>query len=286
MFCQPDKVHGRNNQITFCPTKQFAVDNNIPVYQPTTFKDNACLDLLVELNPDVIVVAAYGKILPSYVLKYPRFGCYNIHGSLLPKYRGASPIQQSVLNGDSVTGITIIDMNERMDEGDIVFQKTLSVGQYETSEELFDRMSILGAECIESVLEAISEGTEMPRTPQNHDIATYTTKISKEAGLLDFTTMDSASIKNLVYGLNSWPSAYFVSNGITYKVHKVLLTDRKNTASAGSICSVGKNGIEVVCSDGYTVIITEIQKQGKKKMDAYSFSLGHKVIVNENIMSI
>ena len=143
VFCQPDKINGRNNQTSFCPIKQFAVDNNIPVYQPITFKDNACLEILRELNPDIIVVAAYGKILPKYVLDFPKYGCINIHGSLLPSYRGASPIQSAILNGDRETGISIIEMVEEMDAGDILYQQKLLIGEYETAEELFERMSIL-----------------------------------------------------------------------------------------------------------------------------------------------
>ena len=286
VFCQPDKINGRNNLVTFCPIKQFAVDNNIPVYQPTTFKDNACVDILQELNPDIIVVAAYGKILPKYVLDFPKYGCINIHGSLLPAYRGASPIQSSILNGDKITGISIIEMVEEMDAGDILYQKEIEIGEYETAEELFDKMSVLGRDCLEDVMSDIMNRNHIMKEPQDTNLVTFTHKISKEKGLIDFKTMTAQEIKNLVYGLNSWPSAYIVSNDITYKIHRVVFGKKDMIENAGKIVEISKDGIEVVCGDGNTLIITEIQKQGKKKMDGYTFSNGQHLKVGDTFQKI
>lgn len=286
VFCQPDKINGRNNQTSFCPIKQFAVDNNIPVYQPITFKDNACLEILRELNPDIIVVAAYGKILPKYVLDFPKYGCINIHGSLLPLYRGASPIQSAILNGDRETGISIIEMVEEMDAGDILYQQKLLIDEYETAEELFERMSILGRDCLESVLLDIVNENHIMKETQDIKEVTFTHKISKEKGLLDFEIMTTQEIKNLVYGLNSWPSAYIVSNNITYKIHRVVFGKKDMIENAGKIVAISKDGIEVVCGDGNTLVITEIQKQGKKKMDGYTFSNGQRLKIGEKINNI
>ncbi len=280
VFCQPDKVNGRGNKVTFGPVKEYALNNNIPVYQPETFKDNAQADLLKQLDPQIIVVAAYGKILPAYVLDYPQYGCINVHGSLLPKYRGASPIQASVLNGDKTTGITIMYMGLGLDTGDIIFSRETEIGEYETAGELFDRMSVLGAECLEQAITEIVNGTAV-RTPQDEKESSHVSMIKKEMGKLDFSE-PAASIKCKVYGLNPWPSAYIETKNNVYKIHRVVFGN-KTDAEYGTVISVSKVGIEVACGDGNSVIITEIQKQGKRKMDAYSFTLGHTIQVGTNI---
>ncbi len=283
VICQPDKINGRGNKITFGPIKEYALTNNIPVYQPETFKNNACIELIKEIDPNLIIVAAYGKILPEYVLNYPKYGCINVHGSLLPKYRGASPIQASVLNGDDVTGITIMHMDKELDSGDIILQKETKIDFYETAGELFDRLSVMGAECLCEAIELLLDG-KAPRTPQNHNMSTHVSMIKKEMGKLDFS-LSAKKIKCLVYGLNPWPSAYVETKNNLYKIHKVILgrpTDKKS----GTIVSVSKDGIEVACGDFNTIIITEIQKQGKRKMDAYSFSLGHTISEGSDIYSL
>lgn len=283
VFCQPDKINGRGNKVTFGPVKEFALKNDIPVYQPQTFKNNAVLDLLKQLDPQIIVVAAYGKILPSYVLDYPEYGCINVHGSLLPKYRGASPIQASILNGDETTGITIMHMGLGLDTGDIILSKETQIGEYETAGELFDRLSVLGAECLEQAIDDIVSGVAL-RIPQNDAEATHVSMITKDMGKLDFS--DTAmTVKCKVYGLNPWPSAYLESKTGVYKIHKVIFGG-KHDEEYGTVVCVDKKGIEVVCGDGRSVIITEIQKQGKRKMDAYSFTLGHNIKIGTNIIDI
>lgn len=283
VICQPDKINGRGNKVTFGPVKEFAVNHGVPVYQPETFKDNACAELLRELDPQLIVVAAYGKILPEYVLNYPEYGCINVHGSLLPKYRGASPIQASVLNGDKTTGVTIMYMAKGLDSGDIILARETQIDEYETAGELFDRMSVLGAQCLDDAINAMVDGTAT-RTPQNEAESTHVSMIKKEMGRLDFS-QPSCTVKCKVYGLNPWPSAYIESKNGVFKVHKVIYGG--DTAEPhGTVLSVTKQGIEVACGDGKTVIITEIQKQGKRKMDAYSFTLGHTIPVGGSIYSL
>ncbi len=283
VFCQPDKVNARGNKVLFSPIKEFAIQHNIPVCQPETLKDKTCLQLLKSFDPEIIVVAAYGKILPKYILDYPKFGCVNVHGSLLPKYRGASPIQASILNGDDQTGITIMKMGVGLDDGDIILQRMIKIGEYETAGELFDRMSVLGAEVLSDAIDGIINGTAQ-YVPQDENLSSHVSMINKSMGKLDFS-QSSKQIKRLVYGLNPWPSAFVeVSSGII-KIHKVIkgnVTDRK----PGTFVSITKNGIEIACGDNNTVIITEIQKQGKKKMDAYSFSLGIKINVDSSIYDL
>ena len=177
-------------------------------------------------------------------------------------------------------------MVEEMDAGDILYQEKIEIGEYETAEELFDRMSILGRDCLEVVLKGIVSGLEFNKKKQDSNLVTFTHKISKEKGLIDFETMTAQEIKNLVYGLNSWPSAYFVSNNITYKIHRVVFGKKDMIENAGKIVAISKDGIEVVCGDGNTLIITEIQKQGKKKMDGYTFSNGQRIRVGEPINKI
>lgn len=271
VFCQPDKINGRGNKVTYGPVKEFALNNKIPVYQPETFKDNSCLDILDKYSPELIVVAAYGKILPEYVLNYPKYGCINVHGSLLPKYRGASPIQASVLNGDKFTGVTIMKMSLGLDSGDIILQRETEIGEYETAGELFDRMSILGADVLVDAINGILDSTAT-YTPQIENESTHVSMITKSMGKLDFG-LSAEQIKRLVYGLNPWPSAYVETKSGIVKIHKVIMGN-KTECKEGTIVSISKIGIEVACGDNNSVIITEIQKQGKKKMDAYSFSLG------------
>ena len=283
VFCQPDKVSGRGNKIVFGPVKEFALQHDIRICQPETFKNGACEGLLKELDPELIVVAAYGKILPEYVLNYPKYGCINVHGSLLPKYRGASPIQYAILNGDTHTGITIMKMAKGVDSGDIISQVSTEIGEYETAGELFDRLSKLGADCLMRTIENIVEGTAV-YTPQNDAESTHVSMITKQMGLIDFNDT-SKSIKCKVYGLNPWPCAYIETKSGILKIHRVVFG--KNTDKApGTVVSIDKNGIEVACKDNKTVIITEIQRLGKKKMDAYSFSLGVKIKADDSIYSL
>lgn len=273
VFCQPDKVNARGNKVIFGPVKEYAVNNDIPVYQPETFKNNACADILEQYNPDIIVVAAYGKILPKYVLDFPKYGCINIHGSLLPKYRGASPIQYSVLNGDDETGITIMKMDEGLDNGDIIHVKKVKINEYETAGELFDRMSELSVPCILEAIELIIN-EKATYTKQDESESSHVSMITKEMGAIDFNS-DADRIINFIHGLNPWPSAFVECSFGNLKIHRAIKGNKVN-AIPGTVVNVTKKGIEIACGDGNSIIITELQKPGKKKMDAYSFTLGTK----------
>ena len=186
VLTQPDKPKGRGHKLTPPPVKECAIAHNIPVFQPETLKNEAFSEELKALNPDIIVVAAYGKILPSYILDYPKYGCINIHGSILPKYRGAAPIQRAVIDGEKETGITIQLMNEGIDTGDIIYIEKTPIGENETAGELFDRLALIGADVLIKTLDKIKDKS-ITRTPQNHDEATYAKMLDKETGKIDWT---------------------------------------------------------------------------------------------------
>ncbi len=283
VFCQPDKASGRGNKIMPGPVKNFALQNGIRVCQPDTFKNYCCKDLLASIDPELIVVAAYGRILPEYVLNYPKYGCINVHGSLLPKYRGASPIQSAILNGDTQTGVTIMKMAEGLDSGDIISQASTDIGLYETAGQLFDRLSILGAQCLVDTIEDIVNGRAV-YTPQNDTESSYASMITKQMGEINFNNT-AMQVKCQVYGLNPWPLAYINAKTQSIKIHKVLLGNETNE-QPGTIINIGKDGIEVACGDNKSVILTQVQRMGKRKMDAYSFSLGVKIKTGMSVYSL
>ena len=214
VVCREDKPKGRGGQMAMPPTKEFAIQKGINVYQPASFKDGAFKEVLEKENPDIIIVVAYGRILPEYVLNYPKYGCINLHGSILPKYRGSAPIQWTVINGDELAGISTMFMDVGLDTGDIIDIYTTPLGKTETAGELFDRLAVSGAELLCETIEKIKNGTAK-RTPQNENEATYAPMLSKEMGKLDFA-MPAEKIRNLVRGLSPWPSAYVNTNKSRY----------------------------------------------------------------------
>ena len=277
VFTQPDKPRGRKMILTPPDVKVCAQRLNIPVYQPASMRSDEAFEQLAALKPDVIVVAAYGQILPKSVLDLPVYGCVNIHGSLLPKYRGASPIQQAVLNGDRVTGVTTMLMDVGLDTGDILLTKETAVGENETSAELFDRLSVLGGELITETLDALESGTVTPRK-QDEALATHTTKIDKSMSPVDFTAT-AQEVHNLIRGLYSWPMATMTVGGKRVKIHKARMSDK--SGRAGEILSV--KPLIIACSKG-AVDILELQPEGKKKMTAEAFAAGHKLTVGESVL--
>lgn len=277
VFTQPDKPRGRKMILTPPDVKVCAQRLNIPVYQPASMRSEEAFEQLAALKPDVIVVAAYGQILPKSVLDLPVYGCVNIHGSLLPKYRGASPIQQAVLNGDRVTGVTTMLMDVGLDTGDILLTKETAVGENETSAELFDRLSVLGGELITETLDALESGTVTPRK-QDEALATHTTKIDKSMSPVDFTAT-AQEVHNLIRGLYSWPMATMTVGGKRVKIHKARMSDK--SGRAGEILSV--KPLIIACSKG-AVEILELQPEGKKKMTAEAFAAGHKLTVGESVL--
>ena len=274
VFTQPDKPQGRKMIMTPPDVKVCAQELSIPVYQPKSMKGDDAFAQLEEIDPDVIVVAAYGQILPKRVLDLPKFGCVNIHGSLLPKYRGAAPIQQAVLNGDKVTGVTTMLMDVGLDTGDILLTKETEIGINETSAELFDRLSLMGGELIEETLDALENGTVEPKK-QDEKLASHTSKIDKSMCPVSFDK-PALEIHNRIRGLYSWPIATAQIGGKRVKIHKARLCDKRGRA--GEILSV--KPLVIACAEG-SVEILELQPEGKKKMTAEAFAAGHKLKTGE-----
>ncbi len=272
VFTQPDKPVGRGMKLQYSPVKQVALEAGIPVYQPEKVKNGEALEVLKKLQPDILAVVAYGKLLPEDVLELPKFGAVNVHGSLLPKYRGAAPIQWAVLNGDEVTGVSTMYLAKEMDAGDVIFSEETKIGEQETAGELFDRLADMGAELLVKSLDAIEAGTA-PRTPQDHTKATFTTMINKSMCPIDWNRTPREIVKH-VCGLSPWPTATAEIDGTLMKIHKVEISDQKSSAAPGTVIAAGKQGITVACKDG-AVTITELQAPGKKRMAAADWLLGH-----------
>jgi len=274
VFSKTDKPVGRGMKIIETPVKKLALEHNTPVYQPSSLRDGTAMDIIRELAPDVICVVAYGKILPCDMLDYPKYGCINIHGSILPKYRGSAPIQWSVLNGDKDSGVTSMFMSEEMDAGDIIDTRTTPIGEKETSGELANRLMVMGGELLCDTLRKIEAGTAK-RTPQDNSKATFAPIITKEMCPIDWTR-SSREIDCQVRGLLPWPIATTSFGANTYKVFEVVYGADSTDKPAGTIVSAGKDGIEVACGSG-TLYITEIQAPGGKRMKAADYLRGHKL---------
>lgn len=272
VFTQPDKPVGRKQILTPPDVKVCAEKYGVQVFQPKTLKNDNSFEEIKAQNPDVIVVVAYGKILPKNILDIPKYGCINVHGSLLPKYRGAAPIQQAVLNGDKITGVTTMYMGEGLDTGDILLTSETEIGENETSAELFDRLSVMGADLL---IETLSKLDSITPIKQDESKATYTSKITKELCPIEWTKPNT-EIHNQVRGLQTWPVAVSTLNGKDVKIHSTLLCDKQG--KAGEIISL--NPLTVACGEG-SLIIKELQLSGKKRMDSKSFLLGHSLCIGE-----
>lgn len=277
VFTQPDKPVGRKQILTPPDVKVCAIRLGIPVFQPKSMKTEESIELFGSFSPDVAVVAAYGQILPKAALEVPRLGCVNIHGSLLPKYRGAAPIQQAVLDGEKVTGVTTMLMDVGLDTGDILQTAETEIGENETSAELFDRLSALGGELILKTLSALENGKITPKK-QDESLATHTSKIDKSLCPVDFSK-SAREVHNKIRGLYSWPIATAQIGGKRVKIHRARLSDKKG--KAGTILSV--RPFVVACGEG-SVEILELQPEGKKKMTAEAFAAGHQLKVGDSII--
>ncbi len=267
VFTQPDKPKGRGYTLTPPPVKVTALENGLTVFQPTTLKDGNVLEILKKLNPEMIVVVAYGKILPKEILDFSPYGCVNIHASLLPEYRGAAPIQWAVLDGKKKTGVTAMYMDIGIDTGDMLMKFETEIGEDETADELHDRLSELGAELIVKVVHSAKNGT-LKREKQDDSKSCYARMLTKEMSKIDFSR-SAQEIHNQVRGLNSWPSASAVLNGKRIKIHRTKLNDRNG--KAGQVLSLSP--LIVACGSG-AVEIVELQPEGKKKMTSQSFING------------
>ncbi len=278
VFTQPDRPKGRGMKLTPCETKQLALERGLTVYQPDSVRTEEALELMRSLAPDVLCVVAYGKILPDAMLAIPRLGAVNVHGSLLPKYRGAAPIQWSVLNGDEYAGVTTMYLAHDMDAGDIIYREATPVGEYETAGELFDRLAAMGARLLVKTLAAMEAGSA-PREAQDHAEATYVGQLNKSICPIDWEAGPREIVKHIC-GLNPWPVATMELNGETLKVYAARYTDTVTGKAPGSVVSAGKAGLEIACGGGKSVMITELQAPGKKRMSAHDWLVGHPVEVS------
>ncbi len=273
VFSQPDKPVGRKRIIMPTPVKEKATQLNIPVFQPESMKNEAVAEQIKALEPDVIVVVAYGKILPKSILDIPKIACVNGHASLLPKYRGASPIQWSIVCGEEKTGVTTMFMNEGMDTGDILETVEVEIGSEETAEELFERLSVISADLMVSTLSKLEKG-EITPIPQNEAQATYAPIIKKEMAFLDFQNMTANEVVCAVRGYYSWPCAYFFLDGKRIKVIKAKASDK--TESTGGYIIKNEGELVISCKDNTSVSLLEISPEGKSKMNAKQFLCGKK----------
>lgn len=278
VYTQPDKPKGRGYVLTPPPVKELALEHGIPVEQPPTLRTEEAFSSLQSYAPELIVVVAYGKLLPKNVLELPRFGCVNVHGSLLPKYRGAAPIQWAVLNGDRVSGVTTMYMAEGLDTGDMIYREETPVGPDETAGELFDRLAGMGAKLLLRTIQAIEDGSA-PRTSQPEDGGTYASQLSKEMARIDWTR-SAHEIKNLVRGMNPWPVAQTTFRGKQMKVFRVSV--REGTAEAPGSARMENGAFLVACGDG-TVCLEELQYQGGKRMNGSDFLRGHALHAGERM---
>ena len=237
VFTQPDKPQGRKMILTPPPVKELAIANGIPVYQPVKMRDGTALEMLKEANPELAIVVAYGKILPKEILEFPKYGCINIHASLLPKLRGAGPIQWSVINGFEKTGVTSMQMDEGLDTGDMLISREIEIGENDTAGDMHDKLSVIGAEVLEETINALIAG-ELKPEKQNHDEFTYAPMLSKELSPIDWNA-PASEVHNKIRGLSPWPSATAVLGGKKVKIHKSILVSDSGKA-AGEIIESGK----------------------------------------------
>lgn len=278
VFSQPDRPVGRHHdQLQPTPVKVRAQARGIPVYQPEKLRDGAALDIVRELAPELIVVAAYGRILPDDILAYPAKGCINVHSSLLPKYRGAAPINWAILNGDKETGVTIMHMAHDLDAGDIILQRAVSIGPDETAAELYDRLALLGGELAVEAVASLADGTA-GRRPQDHAKATLAPMLSKELSAVDWTK-SAQTIHDQVRGLLPWPCAVTEVAGVRCKLLKTALTGETTSKAPGSAVRADKTGLKLACGDGGVLELVTLQPDGKKPMTAAAFLQGHPIEV-------
>ena len=270
VFTQPDKPKGRGYALAPPPVKELALERGIPVYQPATLRTPETAALVASLLPEVIVVVAYGKLLPKEILQLPQHGCINVHASLLPKYRGAAPIQWAVINGDEVTGVATMQMDEGLDTGDILLVEKTKIGENETSGELFDRLCKLGAQVLVETLRQLEAGT-LERRPQGNEGASYAPMLSRELSAIDWSR-SAREIQNLVRGLSPWPVASSVYQGKRIKIYQTQVSG-KESGEPGQVLP-GKDFL-VCCGQNTALKLMTVQYEGGKRMDGSDFLRGH-----------
>lgn len=269
---QPDKPKGRSGKLQPTPVKEFAIAHDIPVYQPVKIRAEESVEYLSQYKADVFVVAAFGQILPKVILDMPRLGCVNVHGSLLPKYRGAAPIQWAVINGEKVSGNTTMLMGPGLDDGDMLLKSEIELAADETGGSLFDKLAIDGGKLAVKTIEALERG-EITPIPQDEAEATHVGMISKNMGNIDWNK-SAEEIERLIRGLNPWPSAFTFVNGKQLKLWKATVVDK--TGEAGTVIDVNKNVFTIACGDK-ALEINELQLEGKKRMATGDFLRGYQL---------
>lgn len=276
VYCQPDKEKGRGKQVQMPAVKVAALAHDLPVYQPVTLKSEEVEAELRALEPDVIIVIAYGKILPPWLIRLPKYGCINVHASILPKYRGAAPIHYAILNGDTKTGVTIMHMDDGLDTGDIIDVETIEILPDETTGELFERIATLGGTTINPVLERWVAG-EIIATPQDDTKASHTSKITKDMGLIDWNS-PAFEVANKIKALNPAPGCFTFINGKRLKLWMAESLEESSSVQPGTIVAITADSIDVATKDGI-LRLKEVQSDNKKRMSAGDFSRGHQLKV-------
>ncbi|MBE6925579.1 MAG: methionyl-tRNA formyltransferase [Ruminococcaceae bacterium] len=270
VYTQPDRPKNRGMKLAFSPVKEVALAAGIPVYQPENFREDGDVETLRALHPDVVAVVAYGRILPQRVLDIPKFGCINIHASVLPAYRGSAPYQWAVLDGQKETGVTAMYLCREMDAGDIIDVSKTPIGENETAGELLDRLAVLGADLLSKTLTGVEKG-ETTRTPQDGAQATYAPMLDKSMCPIDFTKT-AQQVHNHVRGLHPWPVATMELQGQRFKVHQTVITE--GSGAPGQILGLTKTGLKIACGFG-AVEIRSLQAEGGKRMNAPDYFRGH-----------
>ena len=271
---QPDKPKGRGKAMQFTPVKECALKHGIEVFQPVKVRESANVEYLRKFNADIMIVVAFGQILPKSILDMPKYGCVNVHASLLPKYRGAAPIQWAVINGEEVTGVTTMLMDDGFDTGDMIAKRQVRLDENETGGSLFDKLADVGAKLCVETMDMLLNGTA-EFTPQDNEASTHTAMIHKELGEIDWNK-SAVEIERLIRGLNPWPSAYTHLNGKTFKIWQAKVLDENSDKEPGNISKINKNDFCVQTGDGQ-LILKEVQLEGKKRMDAGSFLRGNQL---------
>jgi len=277
VFTQPDKPKNRGMKLQPTPVKVVALDHDIPVFQPTKLRDGTALETIQGLAPDLIVVAAYGRILPQEILDYPRLGCINVHSSLLPKYRGSAPIHWAILNGDAESGVTIMNVVLELDAGDIISQAVTPIDPDETVETLHDRLADMGAKLLVDTVVSIENGTAT-RTPQQADLVTHAPMLSRALSPMDFTR-PARELHNQVRGLIPWPAAVTELNGTRCKIFSTSVLDETTGKEPGTVIAADKKGLKMACGGGTVLQINELQADGGKRLKAADYLRGHPIPV-------
>lgn len=280
VFTKVDKVNSRGNKIIYSPVKQFAIENNIDIVQPKSLRTEETFEIIKKYNPDLIIVVAYGMIIPKNIIDLPKYGIINVHSSILPKYRGAAPIHAAILNGDSKTGVSIMYIDEKLDEGDVITVLETQISDEDNLGTLHDRLKVLGAKGLEKAINLIKSG-EVLAQKQNHDEATFVKPIKKEETKVDFSDK-SRNIFNKIRGLNPFPEAYTILNGKILKLYESKEVDFSSDEEVGKVLELRKDGFVVKTGDG-AILIKEVKLEGKKKQKAIDFINGRGIKIGDKL---